>query len=260
MGLNKRSPIPLYYQLAEQFSEQIRAGELQPGQQIPSERELSERHGISRMTVRQAIVYLVREGSLVTYHGLGTFVAEPKLTNQASHLLGFTETIMRRGGTVTSQVLEQVVIQAPFRIVAGLNLRADDRVVKIMRLRLSEGIPLLLETSYLPYMLCPGLEEVELASHSLYAVLSERYGMLLEHAAQTLEATIANSFEANLFGVESGAPMVLLEGVATGRENMPIEYFKAIYRADRFKFAFSSERGPVLGPEFELAQVSVVLA
>lgn len=260
MGLNKRSPIPLYYQLVEQLSEQIRAGELQPGQQLPSERELSDRHRISRMTVRQAIVYLVRAGTLKTYHGLGTFVAEPKLTNQASHLLGFTEAIMRRGGTVTSRVLEQAVIQPPPRVVAGLNLHSADRVLKIMRLRLSQGVPLLLETSYLPYGLCAGLEDADLATHSLYTVLREDYGVVLEHAAQTLEATIANSFEADLFGIERGAPMILLEGVATDRDNRPIEYVKAIYRADRFKFAFSSERSPALGLEFELAQVSVVLA
>jgi GntR family transcriptional regulator len=260
MAVNKQSPIPLYYQLAELVSEQIRLGQLQPGAQLPSERELSEQHGISRMTVRQAINYLVREGSLVTRHGLGTYVAEPKLTTQVSHLLGFTEAIMRRGATVTSRVLEQGVIPAPARIAAGLHLDAGELVVKIMRLRLSEHVPLLLETSYMPYAICQGLEQEDFATHSLYAVLCARFGIVAEQASQTLEATLANKFEADLFALESGAPMVLLEGVATDRNRRAVEYFKAVYRADRFKFAFSSDRNPALNVDFELAHVSVVLA
>jgi GntR family transcriptional regulator len=260
MAINKHSPIPRYYQLAELISEQIRLGQLQPGGQLPSERDLSEQHGISRMTVRQAINYLVREGNLVTHHGLGTFVAQPKLTTQVSHLLGFTEAIMRRGGKVASHVLEQIVMPAPPRIAAGLQIAPMQQVVKIVRLRLGEDVPLLLETSYLPYTVCPGMEHEDLAHQSLYAVLRERFEVSVERASQTLEATGANTFEAQLFTLQPGAPMVLLEGVASDRHKRPIEYFKAVYRADRFKFAFSSERNPALNLDFEPTHISVVLA
>lgn len=261
MALNRQSPIPLYYQLAELLGEQIRQGQLQAGDQIPSERDLSDQHMISRMTVRQAIVFLVREGILITRHGLGTFVAEPKLTSEVSHLLGFTETIMQRGGTVSSRVLEQAIIAAPPRIAAGLGITKGARVVKIVRLRLSAGVPLLLETSYLPHLICPGIEREDLATQSLYTLLRQRYGIQIERAAQTLEATITNEFEAHLFGLDPGAPMVLLEGVAHDRSDAPIEYFKAVYRADRFKFAFASQRDHDLSEERELAHhVSVVLA
>lgn len=95
MALDKSSPIPLYYQLAELIRERIQSGELKPGDQLPSERDLSEQVAISRMTVRQAVAYLVREGTLVVKPGVGTFVAEPKLTYDALHLLGFTEEMIR---------------------------------------------------------------------------------------------------------------------------------------------------------------------
>ena len=131
MALNKHSPIPLYYQLAELIKEQIRFGELKPGDQIPAERLLSEQHGISRMTTRQAVAYLVREGALVARHGLGTFVAEPKLTHDALHLLGFTEEIMHRGGQVVSHVLEQVAVPAPTRVEAELRLASGEHAVTI---------------------------------------------------------------------------------------------------------------------------------
>ncbi len=78
--LDKNSPLPLYYQLAEDLRDKIRAGELKPGEQVPTERELSEMHTISRMTARQALQFLVREEVLVSRQGSGTYVAEPKLT------------------------------------------------------------------------------------------------------------------------------------------------------------------------------------
>src|SRR5262245_64365761 len=150
MALNKHSPIPLYYQLAELIKEQIRLGDLRPGDQIPAERVLSQQQGISRMTARQAVAYLVREGALVARHGLGTFVAEPKLTHDALHLLGFTEEIMHRGGKVASRVLEQAIVAPSARVAAELQLAATEPVVRIVRLRLSNQTPLLLETIFIP--------------------------------------------------------------------------------------------------------------
>ncbi|MEN9938682.1 MAG: hypothetical protein RLZZ387_5261 [Chloroflexota bacterium] len=243
MALNKQSPVPLYYQLVELLKEQIRQGELQHGEQLPPERVLSEHYGISRMTARQAISYLVREGAVVAKHGLGTFVAEPKLTYDALHLLGFTEESMRRGGTVVSRVLEQQLVTPPARVAEGLRLAPTAKGTKIVRLRLSDETPLLLETTFVPAALCPGLAEQDLATHSLYAVMEERWGVRLMHARQALEATIANDYEAELFGVAPGTAMILLEGVTYDDQDRPAEYFKAVYRGDRFKFAFESERG-----------------
>jgi GntR family transcriptional regulator len=259
VALNKHSPVPLYYQLAEQIREQIRSGELGPGEQLPSERLLSEHHAISRMTVRQAVAYLVREGVLVARHGLGTFVAEPKLTYDALHLLGFTEEIMQLGGRAVSHVLEQRRASPPPRVAEGLRLAPGDAVVTIVRLRLSDATPLLLETIYVPEGLCPGLEREDLATRSLYGVLEARFGVRLTRARQMLEATVANDYEAGLFGVAPGAAMILLEGVTYDDRDRPAEYFKAIYRGDRFKFAFDSERGAA-DVRASAPKLSVVLA
>lgn len=258
MTLDKRSPVPLYYQLVEQIREQIRGGELRPGDQLPSERVLSEQHGISRMTVRQAVASLVREGALVARHGLGTFVAEPKLTYDALHLLGFTEEVIRRGGTAVSQVIEQGRAAPPPRVAQGLGLAADAEAVKIVRLRLAGETPLLLETTYLPAALCPGLEHEDLAAQSLYSVLEAR-GVRLVRARQELEATVANAYEAQLLGVPPGAAMILLEGVTYDERGRAAEYFKAIYRGDRVTFAFESERGAAHDPP-AAPRLSVVLA
>lgn len=257
--IEKSSPIPLYYQLAESIKEQIRSGDLRPGEQLPGERDLAEQVGISRMTARQAIAYLVRDGVIVVRHGTGTFVAEPKLTYDALHLLGFTAEMIRQGGVVGSRVLEQKVVMPPGRVAVELNLAPDDRVTRIVRLRLSHETPLLIETSFIPEALYPGLEHEDLAAQSLYALLEQRPGLHLKNARQTLEATIANDYESSLLGVQPGTPMILLEGVTYLDSGHPAEYFKAIYRGDRFKFVLESQRNGT--DELAGAQrVSVMLA
>jgi GntR family transcriptional regulator len=256
--LDKRSPIPLYYQLAEAIRERILLGDLRPGDQLPAEREIGDRAGISRMTARQAIAYLVRQGFLVVRPGLGTFVAEPKLSYDPLHLLSFTEEVVHQGGRAESRVLEQAIVIPPGRVAAGLALAPEAAAVKIVRLRFAAGIPLLLETSFVPADLCPGLEQEDLASQSLYTLLEQRYGLRLTRALQTLEATTANDYERRLFDIASGTPMILLEGVTYLDSERPAEYFKAIYRGDRVKFELESRRD--VAPEVSGApRISMVL-
>ena len=242
MQVNRSSPLPLYYQLAEWLKEQVSRGVLAPGEQLPSERELGEQAGISRMTARQAVSYLVRQGVLEVKPGVGTFVVASKLTHDPLHLLGFSDEIIRQGGAPSSRVLEQLLTTPPPVVAQGLQLPPDATVIKIARLRLSQGIPLLLETAFLPAERCPGLESVDLRGQSLYRLLEERYGLYPIHTQQTLEATLANEYEARLFDIKPGVAMILLEGVTYQESEQPLEYFKAIYRSDRFKFTLESRR------------------
>ncbi|MEZ4621475.1 MAG: GntR family transcriptional regulator [Caldilineaceae bacterium] len=247
--MDKRSPIPLYYQLAEQLREQIEAGLLPAGTQLPPERELSEQVGISRMTARQAVAYLERAGVLEVKPGVGTFVAAPKHTYDALHLLSFTAEIMRQGGKTSSQVLEQVITTPPIRVARGLQLLSDEPVVKLVRLRFAESMPLLQETIYIPTALCPDLVENDLQTQSLYALLEAHYALRLEHTRQMLEATVANEYEASLFGIALGSPMLLLEGITYAQNEQPVEYFKAIYRGDRVRFELESRRNDFSPPQ-----------
>jgi len=249
--LDKSSPIPLYYQLAEQLREQIATGILRPGSKLPAERELSEQAGISRMTGRQALAYLVRAGILEVRPGVGTFVAAPKHTYDALHLLGFTAEIMRQGGTISSQVLEQAVVTPSVRVAEGLNLQPDERVIKVVRLRFADELPLLQETIFVPTALCPQLAEEDLQTQSLYLLLEKRYGLRLERAQQTLEATVANEYEASLFDLAPGSPMILLEGITYTQRDQPVEYFKAIYRGDRVRFEFESHHNGLQAKEMQ---------
>ncbi len=259
-ALDKRSPVPLYYQLAEHIREQIRQGCLHSGDRVPSERELSDQAGVSRMTVRQAVAYLVRDATLVVRHGRGTFVAEPKLTYDALHLLGFTEEMMSRGGQPSSRVLQQSVVAPPLHIAASLGLAPGDEVVQVDRLRFLDNVPLLLESSFLPAALCPGLEAEDLAAQSLYTLLRRRYKLALGCAQQTIEAIRPSARERQLLAVDGHAPMLLVDGTTYLTSGTPIEYFRAIYRGDRFKFQVASRAEHGAG-DLELApQLRVVLA
>jgi GntR family transcriptional regulator len=242
IDLDRHSPVPLYFQLAAWIRAQIQAGALEAGQQLPAERDLARDAGISRMTARQALAELVHGGDIVVRHGIGTFVAMPKLTHDAVHLLGFTEEMEGLGGDVSSRVLECVVMLPPPEVRAALHLGDDGQVIRIVRLRSTGAAPLLLETSYVPHARCPGLEEEDLERQSLYRILEQRFGLPLHDARQTIEATAANAYESDLLGVDEGAPMLLLRGVASTAGGEPIEWFKAIYRADRVRIAVESQR------------------
>lgn len=249
IDLDRNSPIPLYFQLAGWIRGQIQAGVLEAGQQLPAERDLAREAGISRMTARQALAELANAGDIEVRHGIGTFVAMPKLTHDAVHLLGFTEQMEGLGGDVSSRVLACEVIMPPPEVREALRLGADALVIRIVRLRSTGAAPLLLETSCIPHARCPGLEDEDLEQQSLYRILEQRFGLPLHDARQTIEATAANAYERDLLGVEEGAPMLLLRGVASTAGGEPIEWFKAIYRADRVRIAVESRREQGLLPE-----------
>ncbi len=241
-ALDKESPVPLYYQLAELIRESILAGDLQPGDKLPGERELSEQAGISRMTARQALSYLVREGIVTVRPGVGTFVAEPKRTHPVLHLLGFTEEVLRQGGRAHSRVLEQRIIEAPPYVASVLGLAEGDLVIKVTRLRHANDDPILLETTYVPQTLCPGLEEYDLSNSSIYGLMESRYGLTIAGAHQTVEASVANEYELQQFGLARPIGVIVMEGVTYSEDGRAVEYSKAIYRGDRVKFELQSER------------------
>ena len=135
----------------------------------------------------------------------------------------------------------------PPAIAAALDLRNGDETVRIVRLRSAAATPLLLETSWIPRSRCPGLEHEDLERQSLYSLLELRYGHRPRAARQTIEATTASAFESELLSIAEGAPMLRLEGVTTTDRGMPIEWFQAIYRADRVKIAVESHAESQLG-------------
>ena len=156
IGIDHRSPVPKYSQLREILLDLVET-ELDADQSIPSERELSARFGLSRMTVRQAVDHLVSEGRLYRVQGKGTFVARPKI-EMPLRLTSFTEDMRARGLQPGSRDLDRRTDGASAHLARMLKIAPGDRVHVIERLRTADGIPMAVERSHVPEAVAPGLD------------------------------------------------------------------------------------------------------
>lgn len=228
--------VPRYHQLKEIIREQITGGDLKPGDLVPSERELSERYGVSRMTARQSIVELTNEGLLYRRQGKGTFVAWPKIAQQLTALTGFTEDIRARGQRPGTRLLERGMVAVDGAAALRLQVPAGQRVVRIYRARLADDEPLALEQSLISFFGCEKLLDADLGGTSLYGLLEHQFGMPPIEAEQELEAGLANAEHAGLLGIAVGSPVLLLRRTTYTERRQPIEYAESVYRGDKYSF------------------------
>jgi GntR family transcriptional regulator len=207
---------------------------LKVGDAIPSERQLSDELGISRLTVRAAIDQLVRDGHLTRRHGSGTYVTEPKIA-QPLTLTSFTEDMRRRGMVPSSRTLDLAVISAGARLARRLQVSPEERVVRVQRLRLADGQTMALEVLHVPESLVPGLSKGDFENRSFYELLEDRYGILIVSGTQTIEPTVTNEEESALLGIPLHMPAFLFERTTVSESGQIIEYVRSIYRGDRYQ-------------------------
>lgn len=239
--IDKNSPIPIYYQLEEQIKGLINKGELTPGDMLPSEREYGERYGISRMTVRQAITNLVNERILYRVKGKGTFVMEQKLEQNLQGLTSFTEDMKARGLKAGVKLLSFNLVPAENKVAEQLDVKENDLVYEIKRIRLAEDIPMALEKVYLSKNRIQGLNE-EIIKGSLYNFIEDQLQLKIANAVQIIEATSANDEEAKLLQIEKDSPVLLMERITALENGENFEVVQSIYRADRYKFMIELNR------------------
>jgi GntR family transcriptional regulator len=230
--IDPRSPVPKYFQLREILLSLIDS-ELAPDAAIPSERELAERHRLTRMTVRHAIDQLVGEGCLYRVPGRGTFVARSRIETQLT-LTSFTED-MRRLGLRPGAVTLAASRQPAGKVGVELGLAPDAEVHVLERLRTADDEPMALERTHLPADLTPGLLEVDLSNRSLYSLLAERYGLLPDRGEQTIQAGTAELSDARLLGLPVGASVLQFRRRSFAGSQR-VEFVVSTYRGDRYQF------------------------
>lgn len=231
------SPKPLYEQIKEYILLNIQSGAFPPDGKIPSEREMSEQFGVSRMTVTKAIQDLVREGLLYSQVGKGTFVSGRLIDQQLESLTSFTEEMSKRGQHPASRVLKAVVLPASEEIAPHLDILPGVEVAMLKRVRLADEQPIALETCYLLAGMCPGiLDKHDFARESLYSVLRTEYNLLMAYAEQTIEARQSTETEAEALEMETGCPILHITRITYNEADRPIEYVRSAYRGDRYKF------------------------
>jgi GntR family transcriptional regulator len=236
--VNPNDFLPRYCQLANILRERISKGELVARRPIPSERQLEKDFSVSRTTIRRAVDLLVRQGFLYREHGKGTFVSPQKLQKGISELTSFTEDMKRRGMVPGQKILQLGHVLPPDEVRAQLELPVGfDRVLCVKRLRLGDGVPMGLQTSY--YVLPAGqtIARRELQEYgSMYRILQEKFHLIPTEADETLEVALATSREASLLRIRPGSPLLLSKRVTYSQYRRVIEFVKILYRGDRYRY------------------------
>lgn len=235
MTIDKDSRIPLYCQLMDIIIEQIETGKLAENDKLPSERELCERYNISRATVRQAIQELEKEGYIYKQHGKGTFVSPQKFRQDLLKFYSFTEEMKKLGKVPSSKVIDFQIIHCDEKIAKKINKKIGERVYKFTRLRLADGEPMMLETSYVPYDRFPNITKFDLENEAMYDIFTKRFNAVFTMAEESFQPVLTRENEAELLGSKKGSPGMMIERI-TYEGDQIIEYTVGIARGDRFKY------------------------
>ena len=230
--IDRASPTPLYFQLAQAIEGAITGGTLPAGSRLENEILLAQRYGLSRPTVRRAVQELVDKGLLVRKRGVGTQVMQPHV-HRSVELTSLFEDLSRAGDSPTTDVLSLERVAASADVAAELDLREGEEIVVLRRLRRSRGEPLALLTNYLPGRFDPTAEE--LAERGLYQYLRGR-GVHLRVAHQRIGARLARTEEARLLDEPARAALLTMERTAFDDLGIAIEYGRHVYRASRYDF------------------------
>jgi len=222
---------PVYRRIQYAIQKRIETGELQPGDAVPSERELARKYEVSLMTARHALAELEHEGFVDRRRGAGTFVAMPKI--HFNRLASFTEQMASRGLPARSRILAATIVEAEQEAAARLSLPAHSRLVKIERLRQSGEQPFALECCYLPADEFAELLKVPLERRSLFGTLERDYGVELHYADEEVDATPASARTAELLGIHAGAPVLRIRQALYSTAGKPTVYVIGFYRSDR---------------------------
>jgi GntR family transcriptional regulator len=229
---------PRYFQLANILRERISSGELLPHQPIPSERQMEDIYSVSRTTIRQALDLLERQGYVYREHGRGTFVSPQKLQKPISELTSFSEDMKRRGIEPGQKILSIGMLAPAEDICHHMEISyPHEPIFHVSRLRLGNGTPMGLQTSY--YLLPDGdtisAEDLEHYG-SIYLLLQEKLHIYPTEADETLEVTQATPAEASLLQIKPGSPLLLSERTTYSQNRQLIEFVKILYRADRYTY------------------------
>lgn len=229
--------IAAYLQIEEELTRRIERGELSPTARLPTERQLATQLGVSRMTVRHALAGLEERGLVRRVQGSGTFVAHRKLRQRATRLRGFFEQSVEQGVMPVTRTLTRSSVAATPALAEALGLQPGEPVYSVVRLRMAGGEPVVLERSFFPARLLPGLIDGDLDHGSIYRLMEERYDARPTRGVQEMESVPARRDEAELLQVAPGSPLMLLERTGWDRRGRIVEHARDLYRGDRSRFS-----------------------
>jgi GntR family transcriptional regulator len=199
--------VPAYERIRDAL--RIEIEQLGPGSRLPSETDMAERFGVTRVTVRNAVDGLVADGLVRREHGRGTFVQDGSARiRRLARLTSFSQDLAEQGLVVDTSVLVQETQLASAEIAKTLEIRPGDPVAHIVRLRSADGQPVAFQQAWVPISICPSLASEPLGKRSLYETIEHRYGVHLQKAEQWIGAAAATGMQAGHLGVRTGSPLL----------------------------------------------------
>lgn len=239
--LEPASPIPLYYQIEKALERQIETGVLGEGDQLPSERDLADQLGVSRMTIRQAVRSLVMAGYCYRIRGKGVFVRKRRVFFDTQRFEGFTASMARAGRKADTRGLRSSITSPPDWVREGLELAEDEQTVELVRLRLLDEAPAILETEWFPARRYAAMVEEDI-SQSLYSILEGRYGTRITHTADLLMGYMPSPEECALLELPPETPVIARDRIGSVADGRPVEAVRSIYNGAQFEFRMNLVR------------------
>jgi DNA-binding GntR family transcriptional regulator len=236
VSIDRSSPVPLYFQLAQHLEAEIRSGSLPVGTRLENEVALARELGLSRPTVRAAFGYLAERGMVARKRGYGTVVTREKL-NRDVQLTSLHDDLIRAGQQPATKVLRNEVAVASESVAAALELPEGSLVICLERIRFADGEPIALMHNFLPAALVR-LNDEALETHGLYEILRAA-GIALTSATQRMSAKNALAAEARLLDEPRGAALLTMERTVRDDRDRPVEFGQHVYRASRYSLRTS---------------------
>ena len=227
---------PLYSRIESVLAREIADGFVGVGDQLPTEDSLITRFGVSRITVRRAIQNLVSRGLVEIRRGRGTFVASPKITQELTELSGFVEDMRALGRKPTARVLGKEIVPADMTVGSHLALTKGERVVRIHRVRLADGVPLSFDETFLPMEIGKKIITDDLKVEPIFSLLERKYGVPLVEAEYKLDAVAAETEIASALKVKPQSPIFRIERTSYSTGGRPVDYERLHYRGDLVRF------------------------
>jgi GntR family transcriptional regulator len=234
--LPRSSTVPLYTQIKEAIRAKIIDGTYVGHQQLPSENEMIAAFGVSRITVRQAVNDLQKEGLLFKVHGKGTFVALPNVSQELTHLQGFGEAMHRLGHETFSDVFGLETVKAPATAHAKLQIEDGSPVTEIRRVRYLNREPVSIDYSWVRHDVGSRLTEKNLREKDLFSLLENELHQRLHSADVEIDATSATNDVATRLKVAPGSPILRIERLTYAQGEKPLVFEYLHYRAETFKY------------------------
>ncbi|WP_066890207.1 GntR family transcriptional regulator [Clostridium nigeriense] len=235
--IDKESQIPLHYQIYTDILEKIKNKEYKVNDKLPSEKELQDMYGVSRITVRRAMEDLQREGYAAKYRGIGTVVCKPKKNFNLRMLSSFSEDNEKYGEKASSILVKFQELIADQRISDLLNLNSSEKIFYIERIRLSGDTVIGLHKAYIKKLNNLTLKEDDFKEDtSLYKLLKDK-GIKIDHAEEKLEAKISNEELNKILKVDNIIPIFYKERLTYDSNNRPVEYVEMYYNADMYEYS-----------------------